>query len=145
MTPAERERHAKLKGMGRGASSRDFIPGPDHKLQPPSGSAAQGQEAIDRSMAAQASAARDMYQEAVKKLQSMNVGQAIEAIMQAPFAQQELLLVAEAQNGARKSILDRFGEPDPAAVARWAEIVNGAPADDASPEDAQASSGDAEE
>jgi hypothetical protein len=144
-TPAELEKLKKLKGMGRGMGQRDFIPGPDHKLMPPSGSAEQGQEAIDRSMAAQASAAREMYQGAVKTLKELNVADAIEHITQAPFAQQELLLVAEARHGKRKSILDRFGEPDPAVAARWAVLVDGAPTDEASPEDAEASSGDAEE
>jgi hypothetical protein len=95
-------------------------------------------------MARQASAAREDYQNAVTRLKGLTVGPAIEAIMQAPDAVQEMLLVAEKLNGNRKSVLDQFGEPDPAALARWEEILEQAPqveasegtADEAKAEDA---------
>ncbi len=124
LSDVEREKQKMLRAMGSGRRIADFIPGPDHELKPPSGAEAQAEEAIARAVAAQASSMRTEYQAAVTKLKGLNVGNAIEVILQAPPAVAELLLVAEKMNGNRKSITDRFGEVDPAAVARWASVAN---------------------
>lgn len=138
------------KLRARGAGFRDFIPSPDHKLLPPSGSEASHREAIERAMARQASAAREDFNNAVMKLKGQTVSQAIEAIRQAPYAVMEMTLVAEQLNGNRKSILQVFPEVDPEVVLRWKEINAGAPdpatSEQASPTVAnEATAGDAEE
>jgi hypothetical protein len=136
-TEQEIARKQMLKGMGIGHRA-DFVPAADHVLRPPSGSQQQAEEAVARAMAAQASAARNDFQNGVERLRGLNVANAIEAITQAPFAVQEMLLIAEKLNGNRTSILQRFGEPDPEAVRRWQELLAGAP------EDTEASAGTVE-
>ena len=126
-TPKEVERSKQLKAMGAGRVRLDFIPGPDHKMAPPSGRKEQAREALERALARQASAAREDYDTAIKTLAGLNVAQAIEHITQAPFSVQELLLVVEATHGKRSSILNRFPPVDPKAVLRWEEINSGAP------------------
>jgi len=143
--PAIREALEAAKRRARGQGFRDFIPGPNHVKLPPSGSAAQHKEAIERSMARQASSAREDYNNAVEKLRNQTVSQAIESIRRAPYAVMEMTLVAEAENGNRKSILQTFPQVDPATVAHWKEINAGAPAEQASPAVAKATAGDAEE
>jgi hypothetical protein len=143
-TPEELERSKQLKAMGAGRVRMDFIPPAGHELKPPSGRADQASEALARSMARQASAARQDFQTGVERLQKLNVGQAVEAILQAPFSVQEMLLVAEKLNGNRVSVLNRFPQVDPATVARWGEINAGSPDPGVSGATNEASKGTAE-
>lgn len=141
-TAAELNRQKQLRAMGAGRVRMDFIPAEDHELKEPSGREAQGKEAIERSLAAQASAAREMWDGGVRKLQGLNVSQTIEAITQAPYAVMEMYLAIEMKHGQRKSVLDRFPALDPAVVARWEEVNSGAPIEasegtDTKPKDAK--------
>lgn len=126
-THKEQERAKQLRAMGAGRVRLDFIPGPDHVLKPPQGRDTAGKEAVDRSIAAQASAARGMWEDGVAKLRGLNVQQTIEAITQAPYAVMEMYLAIELKHGQRKSVLDRFPALDPAVVERWEEVNSGAP------------------
>lgn len=128
VSAVERERFTRQRAAG--GSRPDFIPGPDHKLAPRSGHAAQAKEALDRAMAAQGSAARADWDAGVLKLKNLNVGQAIEAIRQAPFAVQEMLLTIEMKHGQRSSILKAFPKVDPSVVENWDSILADAPASD---------------
>lgn len=126
-TQAERDRFENARSAAGGRTARDFIPGKGHKLRQPSGTEASHQEALDRAMARQASSAREEFDAAVMKLKDQTVSQAVEAIRRLPMAVQEMTLVAEALNGNRSEILDRFPGVDPSAVTRWTEINAGAP------------------
>lgn len=126
-SPTERARFQQLRSIAGGGVRRDFVPGPDHALKPPSGRAASAKEALDRALARQAGAAREEFQSAVKKLRDLNVAQTIEHITQAPTTVQEMTLVAEALHGNRSSVLQRFAPVDPEVVARWEVINAGAP------------------
>jgi hypothetical protein len=129
-TAAERDRFNRARLSARGSTQRDFVPAPGHELRPPSGAKAQADAALTRALARQESAARDDFQTAVKKLKGLNVAQAIEAITQAPPAVADMMLVAEALNGNRTSILQRFAAVDPKSVTRW-ETINSGGADPA--------------
>lgn len=126
-TAVERARNSRLRSGSNRRVTPDFIPTADHETKPPSGHAEASKQAIERSLAAQASAARGDFDNVVQKLKGMNVAQTIEAITQAPFAVQEQMLIAEQMHGNRKSVLDRFGTPDPTVAARWKVILDGAP------------------
>lgn len=143
--PAIREALEAKKRQARGQGFRDFIPGPNHVKLPASGGAAQHKEALERAMARQSSAAREDYENAVRKLKDQTVSQAIESLRRLPYAVMEMALVAEGLNANRKSILQAFPEVDPATVARWKEINAGKPAEQVSPTVAEATVGDAEE
>lgn len=113
------EERARFALTTHGGGRPDFIPGADHELAPPSGREGQADEALERAIERQAAAAAEDYFEAVKKLKDMNVAQAVQHIRQAPYSVMEMLLVAEMENGGRKSILDRFPEPDPSIVEKY--------------------------
>jgi hypothetical protein len=122
----ERDRFERARQSARGNAFRDFIPGADHELQPPSGSAQQADEALERALARQATAAKDEFDAMTLKLKDLSVAETISLITKAPVAVQEMALVAEALSGNRSDILDHFGPVDPAAVKRWTDI-SGAP------------------
>lgn len=126
-SPAEQARFATLRGSALGGARKDFIPGAGHELHRASGRRDQAREALERAMARQSSAARTDFQAGVERLRNLNVAQSIEAILQAPSAVQEMLLIAEAKNGNRKSILDRFPQVDPRTVANWESILADGP------------------
>lgn len=121
-TELERDRFNRARLTARGQSYSDFIPGPDHKLEPPSGSKAQADEALNRSLARQATAAKDEFDNVTLRLKDMTVAEAIAFITKAPTAIQEMGLVAESLSGNRTDILEHFAPVDPAAVKRWTDI-----------------------
>lgn len=134
LTASERARRDRFKAqVGRGVHP-DFIPGEAHERKPGNSRTHNAAEALDRAMAAQASAAREEYENARLKLQGLNVMQAVEAIRQAPFSIQELMLVVETREGGRKGIISAFPPIDPAAVGNWENILADAPVVEEEPE-----------
>lgn len=127
VSEVERLRHTRMRGAG---GRPDFIPGPDHVLQSPSGHENAAQEALDRAMAAQSSAAREDWNAGVERLRNLSVAQAIEVIRQAPVSVQEMLLTIESKVGQRKGVLKAFPEVDPSVAVRWDSILADAPASD---------------
>jgi len=97
----------------------DFIPGPGFEVRPPSGAKKQADEAVERAMRRQEYAIAEEWDAAVENLKKMTVAQAATFIASAPFAVQELYLTAELEHGNRKSLLDRFPEPDPATRDKY--------------------------
>ena len=118
----ERDRFERARNTARGNAFSDFIPSKDHKLEPPSGSAAQAEEALNRAIARQATAAKDEFDAVTLKLKDMTVAEAIAFITKAPVAVQEMALTAESLLGNRTDILEHFPPVDPAAIERWTDI-----------------------
>lgn len=124
------EKKTPQESRRRGEARPDFVPGPGHKLLPPSGDRQEaGTKAIEAALSRQAGAWRTDYNAAVERLRTLTVAQAVDVVAVAPEAVREMLLVAETLNGQRKGILDRFGTPDQSVIDRYQELLAANPPD----------------
>lgn len=130
-TRAEEARRATARQFVKGGMRQDFIPEAGHQRKPPSGNREEaGTAAIEAAMSRQAAQARIDFLNAVERQRTLTVAQSIDLIQAAPVAVQEMLLVAEKLYGQRSSILNRFGEPDPAAVEKFKTYLAENPPED---------------
>jgi hypothetical protein len=119
LTREEKVRFDNLRNLMRGGIRQDFVPDKKHRRLPGQGRASAADEALERALQRQATAAQAEFNTAVERLQNMSVAEAIALIAQMPVSQQELYLVAEEATGKREDILSMFPKPDPAVRERF--------------------------
>lgn len=135
LSPSERRNAGVARRRVQGGMVADWIP--DENTPPlvkKSGKQYNQDAALKRAMAAQQTAAKGEFDEAVARLKKMTVTQAVQHITQLPYSQMELYLASEVMYGNRKGVLEAFPPVDPAVVDRI-KLLIGADATASDPDD----------
>lgn len=125
LSAAERKAFEQQRRRIAGGVVADFVPDETHELQPPAGHG--GDAAIEKALRDQETAIATDFEAAKVRLAQLSDAEAAATIQSMSPERRDLFLIAEAAAGARPAILNAFPPPDPKLVALYTGSYPGDP------------------